>query len=60
MNISEEVKRTYLAMLFKIGMADGSLNQWEEHYIFKIAGRLNISTGDLDSILKNPDQWFLS
>lgn len=42
-------------MLFKIGMADGSLNQWEEHYIFKIAERLNISTEKLNSILKDPD-----
>ena len=43
-------------MLYKIGIADGTLNQWEEHYIYKIAERLNIPVGELNSIIKDPDR----
>lgn len=56
MSISYDIKKTYLAMLFKISMADGKFHEWEKKYIDTITEKLNISLEDKISIAENPDK----
>lgn len=44
-------------MLYKIGVADGMLDQWEDQYIHKIAEKLSITQETLASIFDKPDDY---
>ncbi len=56
MNISHEIKLTYLAFLTKIAFADGVFNEWEDKYINAIATKLGISNEEKYSIQADPSQ----
>ncbi len=55
MEISKEIKQTYIAMLYKISIADGKIHESEDNYIRRIADRLGIGDEILAIIMEKPD-----
>lgn len=55
MEISEEIKQTYIAMLYKVSIADGKIHEFEDSYIRRIAERLSVNNEDLANIMEKPN-----
>ena len=54
MNISHEVKLTYLAMLFELSYTDGRLDLPEDQFIDRISERLRIPYSEKVAVMENP------